>query len=210
MVEIKKVSLPKLSYDYNALEPVISEKVMKLHHTKHHQGYVNGTNSMLGLLEKHRAGDKSVDLGSILTKLSFHMNGHLMHSLFWENMRAPRENNSPSKEVISRMKQHFGSMEQFKKEFSEAAKGVEGSGWAVLAVRDKLPLVMQVRNHQLMHIVGAKPLLVLDVWEHAYYLDYENRRGDFVDAFWKLVDWDTVEKRIKECCCGTDNECKGQ
>ena len=196
MVKIKKFQLPQLPYGYKDLEPVISEQVLKLHHTKHHQGYVNGTNQMLELLEKYRSGDAGIDLGAVLDKLSFHMNGHILHSLFWENLRPTKDRNEPGEGVVKWMNKNFGSVEIFKKEFSEAAKGVEGSGWAVLAVRDGTPLVMKVRNHQLMHVAGAEPLLVLDVWEHAYYLDYQNRRGDFVNEFWKIVNWDIFEKRI--------------
>jgi Fe-Mn family superoxide dismutase len=194
---ITKIELPPLPYKYNALEPVISQKIMELHHDKHHKSYVDGANAALEKLEKYRKGEIEIDVRATLRDLSFHMNGHVLHSIFWHNMNPPEENNKPGGKMGDLINKVFGSFESFKKEFSNAAKSVEGSGWAVLVKDEKDNLyVFQIEKHNLMHVVGFKPLLVLDVWEHAYYLDYLNDRGKYVDNWWKVVNWDDVEKRL--------------
>jgi Fe-Mn family superoxide dismutase len=194
---VAKIELPPLPYKYNALEPVISQKIMELHHDKHHKSYVDGANAALEKLEKYRKGEIEIDVRATLRDLSFHMNGHVLHSIFWPNMKPPEENNKPGGKVADLINKVFGSFESFKKEFSNAAKSVEGSGWAVLVKDEKDNLyVFQIEKHNLMHVAGFKPLLVLDVWEHAYYLDYLNDRGKYVDNWWKVVNWDDVEKRL--------------
>jgi Fe-Mn family superoxide dismutase len=194
---IAKIELPPLPYKYNALEPVISQKIMELHHDKHHKSYVDGANAALEKLEKYRKGEIEIDVRATLRDLSFHMNGHVLHSIFWPNMKPPEENNRPGGKIADLINKVFGSFESFKKEFSNAAKSVEGSGWAVLVKDEKNNLyVFQIEKHNLMHVAGFKPLLVLDVWEHAYYLDYLNDRGKYVDSWWKVVNWDDVEKRL--------------
>jgi Fe-Mn family superoxide dismutase len=197
LLMIAKIELPPLPYKYNALEPVISQKIMELHHDKHHKSYVDGANAALEKLEKYRKGEIEIDVRATLRDLSFHMNGHVLHSIFWPNMKPPEENNKPGGKVADLINKVFGSFESFKKEFSNAAKSVEGSGWAVLVKDEKDNLyVFQIEKHNLMHVAGFKPLLVLDVWEHAYYLDYLNDRGKYVDNWWKVVNWDDVEKRL--------------
>jgi Fe-Mn family superoxide dismutase len=194
---IAKIELPPLPYKYNALEPVISQKIMELHHGKHHKSYVDGANAALEKLEKYRKGEMEIDVRATLRDLSFHMNGHVLHSIFWHNMKPPEENSKPGGKIGDLINKVFGSFESFKKEFSNAAKSVEGSGWAVLIKDEKDNLyVFQIEKHNLMHVAGFKPLLVLDVWEHAYYLDYLNDRGKYVDNWWKVVNWDDVEKRF--------------
>jgi Fe-Mn family superoxide dismutase len=194
---IAKFELPPLPYKYNALEPVISQKIMELHHDKHHKSYVDGANAALEKLEKYRKWEIEIDVRATLRDLSFHMNGHVLHSIFWPNMKPPEENNKPGGKIADLINKVFGSFESFKKEFSNAAKSVEGSGWAVLVKDEKNNLyVFQIEKHNLMHVAGFKPLLVLDVWEHAYYLDYLNDRGKYVDNWWKVVNWDDVEKRF--------------
>jgi Fe-Mn family superoxide dismutase len=194
---IAKIELPPLPYKYSALEPVISQKIMELHHDKHHKSYVDGANAALEKLEKYRKGEIEIDVRATLRDLSFHMNGHVLHSIFWHNMKPPEENNKPGGKIGDLINKVFGSFESFKKEFSNAAKSVEGSGWAVLVKDEKDNLyVFQIEKHNLMHVAGFKPILVLDVWEHAYYLDYLNDRGKYVDNWWKVVNWDDVEKRL--------------
>jgi Fe-Mn family superoxide dismutase len=194
---IVKIELPPLPYKYNALEPVISQKIMELHNDKHHKSYVDGANAALEKLEKYRKGEMEIDVRATLRDLSFHMNGHVLHSIFWHNMKPPEENNNPGGKIGDLINKVFGSFESFKKEFSNVAKSVEGSGWAVLVKDEKDNLyVFQIEKHNLMHVAGFKPLLVLDVWEHAYYLDYLNDRGKYVDSWWKVVNWDDVEKRL--------------
>lgn len=196
-MEMKKVNLVNLPYKYEALEPVISRKIMELHHKKHHQGYVNGTNAALDKLKLFREGEK-ISLRPVLRDLSFHMNGFRLHNIFWTNMTPPIENNAPTGVLADMLDKSFGSFDIFKHEFSTAAKTTEGSGWAVLATNGKRLLVNQIEKHNLMHVAGFEPVLVLDVWEHAYYADYLNRRGEYIDKWWQVVNWNDVEKRIKE------------
>jgi|Deesub1362B_J571_1020462.scaffolds.fasta_scaffold00005_263 Fe-Mn family superoxide dismutase len=198
MKPLKKIELPPLPYKYNALEPVISQKIMELHHDKHHLAYVKGANTALEKLVKARKGELEIDVKALLRDLSFHMNGHLLHSLFWNNMQPPQDDNLPGGLVGDLINKSFGSFEAFKREFSGAAKTVEGVGWAILAVDDEDNLyVVQIEKHNLMHIATLKPLLVLDVWEHAYYLDYLNNRARYVEEWWKVVNWDDVDKNLQ-------------
>lgn len=195
-------SLPDLTYAYKDLEPYISEQQLTLHHQKHHQTYVNGANALLKKLEMARTENKEIDLKSILKELSFQVGGHLLHSLFWENL-APADSSAETFKIKTPLKDaietEFGNLERFKKEFSQAAMTVEGSGWAVLAVDDQThrPMIMQIEKHNNFVYPGFRILLVLDVWEHAYYLDYKNERAKFVEAFWKIVDWSKVKKRLE-------------
>ena len=197
-MELKKVELPSLKYSYNALEPVISEKIMRLHHDKHHAGYVKGANAAMEKLYKYRKGELEINVREVLRDFSFHMNGHVLHTIFWENLRAPEENNNPGGALLDQIEKNFGSFEALKKEFSASAKGVEGVGWAILAKDEEQNLyVLNIEKHNLMHIAGFKPILVLDVWEHAFYLDYLNDKASYVNNFWKIVNWSDVEKRFE-------------
>lgn len=194
---MNKLILRDLPYSYLNLKPVISEKIMSLHHDKHHLAYVNGANIALEKLQKSRMGDIDIDVKAVLRDLSFNLNGHLLHELFWDCMRVPIDSNLPGQSVTQLLINNFGSFEVFKKEFSQAAVSVEGSGWAVL---EKAPdgslVIVQVEKHNLMQIHGFKPVLVLDVWEHAYYLDYLNNRAEYVSSWWKVVNWENVEKQL--------------
>ncbi|MEM4295399.1 MAG: superoxide dismutase [Candidatus Anstonellales archaeon] len=196
---MKKYELPNLPYPANALEPVISKEIMELHHDKHHLAYVNGANAAIEKLEKARKGEITINYREVLRDLSFHLNGHVLHTIFWYNMKKPEENNKPGSSIGDAINKQFGSFDAFKKEFSETAKSVEGSGWAVLCKDDEQNLfIFNIEKHNLMHIAGFKPLLVLDVWEHAYYLQYKNNRAAYVDAFWQVVNWSDVDKRYKK------------
>lgn len=194
---VKTFSLPKLPYDYNALSPHISEEQLKLHHDKHHQSYVNGANTIFEKLEKARKENTELNMKAVLKELSFHVGGHILHSTFWDNM-APtgKGGGAPGGAVADVIKKEFGSFEQFKKEFTQAANSVEGSGWAALVMHPcvERPLIMQIEKHNLNIYPSFKLLMVLDVWEHAYYLDYQNARPKFVEAFWNVVNWDYVNK----------------
>src|SRR5690606_30474097 len=171
----KTYSLPDLPYAYDALEPVISKEIMQLHHDKHHLAYVNGANTALEQLEKARKGEIEINIKAVMRDLSFNLNGHLLHEIFWENMRPAKDDNAPSGEVLSLLEKNFGSFDAFKKEYSDAAKAVEGSGWVVLMKDEQNNLfVGQLEKHNLLGISGFTPILVNDVWEHAYYLDYKN------------------------------------
>ena len=191
--------LPDLPYDYDALEPHIDARIMELHHDKHHQGYVNGANAALEKLESMREGGDFGDVKGVKRNLAFNVSGHANHTVFWENM-SPDGGGEPGGELADAIGQDFGSVEGCMNDFSATAKGVEGSGWGMLVydhVGDRL-LVTAAENHQNQQASGATPLLVLDVWEHAYYLQYENNRGDYVDNFWNVVNWDDVSNRYEQ------------
>lgn len=190
--------LPDLPYDYDALEPHIDARIMELHHDKHHRGYVDGANAAVERLEEMRETGDFGDVKAVKRDLSFNLSGHVNHTVFWENM-SPDGGGEPGGELADAVEEDFGSFDGFRSDFSAAAKGVEGSGWGMLVhdqVADRL-LVIQAENHNNRAVQGSTPLLVCDVWEHAYYLQYENDRGEYVDAFWNVVDWDDVARRYE-------------
>lgn len=193
--------LPKLPYDYKDLEPYVSEKQLKIHFEKHHQGYINGANAILEKLEKARKDGVDLDIKSTLKALSFNIGGHILHSLFWPNL-APsvKGGGEPGGVLSDNIEKEFGSFERFKREFSQAAVSVEGSGWAALTFcrQTNRPIIMQIEKHNTNVYPMFRILMVIDVWEHAYYLDYKNARAKFVDAFWNIVNWDKVNKRLEE------------
>ncbi len=190
--------LPDLPYSYDALEPSIDAHIMELHHDKHHQGYVDGANAALDKLESMRNSGEWGDVKGVERNLAFNLSGHINHSVFWENM-SPDGGGEPGGNLADALDDQFGSFDDFKTNFSEAAKGVEGSGWGMLLYDHVagIPIVSMAENHQNQSPM-ATPLLVLDVWEHAYYLQYENNRGEYVDNFWDVVNWDDVEERYDE------------
>lgn len=199
MEKIKSFTLPKLPYDYKALAPYISEQQLTLHHDKHHQAYVNGANAAFEKLDKARSENADLDNKALLKELSFNVGGHLLHTAFWENMApAGKGGGKPGGAVADMIDMGFGSFERFKKEFTSAATSTEGSGWAALAVHPCIgrPLIMQIEKHNVNVYPTFNILMVLDVWEHAYYLDYKNDRAKFVEAFWNLVNWDKVNKNL--------------
>lgn len=196
----KLYQLPKLAYQYNELEPFISEEQLKLHHQKHHQAYVTTTNSLLEKMEQARRTGEEIDMKATLKALSFNLSGHILHTLFWKNIAPANKSGGgqPAEKTAELLKTEFGGLEQFKKEFTQAAISVEGSGWAVLSFCRKTNrlMIMQIEKHNNNLYSGMPLLLVLDVWEHAYYLDYQNERAKFVEAFWKIVNWETIDKRL--------------
>ena len=192
-------ALPQLPYGYDELQPYVSEEQLTLHHQKHHQAYVNSANAILERLDKSRKEGADFDVKATLKELSFHIGGHLLHSLFWTNLApAGKGGGKPTKTLSTALEQEFGSFEKFKKEFSLAATSVEGSGWAALTFcrQTNRPIIMQVEKHNVNVYPMFTILMVIDVWEHAYYLDYKNERAKFVDAFWNIVNWDEVNKRL--------------
>jgi Fe-Mn family superoxide dismutase len=196
---MKKYELPPLPYSYEALEPYISREIMTLHHTKHHQAYVTGANAALERLEKQRKGENPENVRGILRDLSFNLSGHKLHAVFWPNMApAGKGGGTPGGRLADQINRDFGSFEAFKKQFSDAAKNVEAVGWAILtydAESDTL-LIYQVEKQNFMHPPDLPLILTLDVWEHAYYLQYKNDRASYVDNWWNVVNWDDVEKRF--------------
>jgi Fe-Mn family superoxide dismutase len=190
-------TLPDLPYDYSALAPHISGQVMELHHSKHHQAYVTGANAALEQLEEARASGNLANINKLEKDLAFNLGGHINHSTFWQNL-SPNGGGAPEGELAAVLEDAFGSFDAFKSHFTATALGVQGSGWSVLAW-DNLgnkPLVFQLFDQQGNIPLGLTPLLQLDVWEHAYYLDYHNVRADYVKAFWEIVNWTDVQRRF--------------
>ena len=194
----EKYVLPDLPYEYNALEPYISEEILRLHHDKHHNAYVRGANAALEKLEKVRKGEIEADIKAVLKELSFHIGGHVLHSIFWNSMSP--EKSEPSGVLAEKINEEFGSFERFKDEFSKAANSVEGSGWAALMycpLTGRL-IVQQIEKHNVNLAPGLQILACIDVWEHAYYLQYKNDRASFVKNWWNVVNWPFIEERLKE------------
>ena len=200
MEQDKFYTLPKLPYDYSDLEPHMSKEQLTIHHDKHHQAYVNGANAILQRLDKARKENADLDVKSTLKELSWNIGGHLLHSLFWGNLAPPsKAGGKPAGKLGDWLDREFLSFDRFKKEFTQAATSVEGSGWAALSrcTQTSRPLIMQIEKHNTNVYPTYKILMVLDVFEHAYYIDYKNDRAKFVEAFWNLVNWNEVNKRLE-------------
>ena len=189
--------LPDLPYAYDALEPHISEEIMTLHHDKHHATYVAGANAALEALEAERNGEANPDKLRALSKnLAFNLGGHTNHSIFWKNM-APNAGGNPTGEIAEAIDRDFGSFEAFQKQFAGVAPGLQGSGWAVLGydhIAGRL-IIQQLTDQQGNISVDFTPVLMLDMWEHAFYLQYKNVKADYVKAWWNVVNWDDVNER---------------
>jgi Fe-Mn family superoxide dismutase len=201
-METNSYVLPKLPYDYNGLEPYISEQQLTIHHDKHHLTYVNAANAAFKKLEEARKNKAEIDVKAMLKELSFNIGGHQLHSIFWPTMAPAGKGGGgePTGKLAEAINNTFGSFAQFKAEFSKAAATTEGSGWAALAidVKTKQLAVMQIEKHNVNVYTGFYIVMVLDVWEHAYYLDYKNERPKFVEAFWNIVNWEQINKRFEE------------
>ena len=189
-------SLPDLAYDYGALEPHISGRIMELHHDKHHAAYVKGANETLEKLAEARAKSDFAQTGPLEKALAFHVSGHILHSLFWKNMK-PKGGERPAGELAHAIDRDFGSFEAFRKQMNAAASSIMGSGWAALVyepVAGRL-VTAQILDHQGNITPGGSPLLVIDAWEHAFYLQYQNRKTDFFEAVWNVWNWKDVAER---------------
>jgi Fe-Mn family superoxide dismutase len=191
-----KYELPQLPYDFGALEPVISGQIMELHYTKHHQAYVNNLNAAL---EKYADAEKRQDVAAMIalqSAIKFNGGGHVNHSIFWTNL-APK-GGEPQGELLKAIQGRFGSVEMLIEKLSSMAVAVQGSGWAWLGFDSaKKELVLAAcANQDPLSTLGYTPLLGIDVWEHAYYLQYKNVRGDYVKNIWKVVNWKNVEERF--------------
>jgi Fe-Mn family superoxide dismutase len=195
---MKPYVLPDLPYDYAALEPHYSAHVLELHHDKHHAGYVKGVNTTLESLAGARdSGDLSSIVGLEKT-LAFNLSGHVLHTMFWQNL-SPHGGDRPDGELAAAIDEHFGSFDAFRKQLTQSASTVQGSGWGALTwepLGERL-FVEQIYDHQGNIGQGGSPLLVIDTWEHAYYLQYENRRADYVEAIWNIIDWSDVARRFE-------------
>jgi len=201
MESSKLYVLPKLPYDYGDLQPFMSKEQLTIHHDKHHQAYVNGANAVLQKLEKARKEGADIDIKASLKELSWNIGGNLLHALFWNNLAPPKKaGGKPTGALAEALDSEFGSLDRFKKEFSQAASSVEGSGWAALTIdkQTKRPLIMQIEKHNTNVYPGFHILMVLDVFEHAYYIDYKNDRAKYIEAFWNIVNWNKANERLQE------------
>jgi len=190
-------TLPELPYDYSALAPHISAQIMELHHSKHHQAYVTGANTALEQLAEARESNNFAAVNKLEKDLAFNLGGHVNHSVFWTNLSP--EGGEPTGALLEQLGTDFGSVDAFKAQFTAVALGVQGSGWAVLAydvIGERLS-IFQLFDQQQGVPLGLVPVLQLDVWEHAYYLDYKNVRADYVKAFWNIVNWENVAARLE-------------
>ncbi len=190
-------SLPPLPYDPAALEPHLSARILELHHGKHHQAYVDGANATLDKLAAARDQGDFASLVGLQKTLAFNVAGHVLHSLYWQNM-SPDGGGRPQGELAAAIDDQFGGFDAFRAQMTAATVSVQGSGWSALVWEPlgRRLVVEQIEDHHNHSIEGARPLLVIDAWEHAYYLQYENRRAEYVEAIWNVVNWDDVATRF--------------
>ncbi|KNX35990.1 superoxide dismutase [Luteipulveratus halotolerans] len=190
-------TLPELPYDYGALAPYISGEIMELHHSKHHDTYVKGANTAIEQMEEMRDKDELGKVNLLEKNLAFNLAGHVNHSVFWPNM-SPDGGDKPDGELQQAIDDQFGSFDAFRAHFEANALGIQGSGWSILAwdsIGQRL-LICQLYDHQGNLPVGLTPLLMLDMWEHAFYLQYRNVKPDYVKAWWNIVNWADVIDRF--------------
>lgn len=206
MTEITKTSyqLPDLPYDYNALEPVISAETLELHYSKHHRAYVNNLNNAL---EKYHQAETKNDISSMITlqsAIKFNGGGHINHSIFWTNLGPTSKGagDAPKGELAKAIDRDFGSFNALKEKFNSAAIAIQGSGWEWLGYNktSKVLEIVSCSNHDLLSALGLIPIMTVDVWEHAYYLQYKNLRADFVKAIWQIMNWRNMEERYSKAC----------
>lgn len=193
-----KYVLPDLPYDYGALEPHISGKIMQLHHDKHHKTYVDGANTALETLAEAREKGDFSRIAAVEHALAFNLSGHVLHSLFWCNL-SPDGGGKPGGELASAIDRDFGSFDHFKQQLTKAAATCMGSGWGALMC-DTLSgrlLTVQIHDHESQTVQGALPLMVLDAWEHAYYLQYQNEKVKYFEAIWNVWNWSDIGARLE-------------
>jgi Fe-Mn family superoxide dismutase len=190
-------SLPPLPYEYDALEPHVSRELLELHHDGHHAVYVKGANETLDKLSEAREEKRFDHIGQLEKNLAFNVSGHVLHSLLWKNL-APGGANEPEAGLEAALRRDFGAVDSFKEQLTAAAANVQGSGWGALSWEPlgRRLLVEQVFDHQGNTGNATLPLLVVDMWEHAYYLQYRNKKNAWLDAFWHLVNWSDVAERL--------------
>jgi len=198
-------TLPELGYDYAALEPHISARIMELHHSKHHAAYVAGANGALDAMAEARDTNTFANINRLEKDLAFHLGGHINHSIFWTNLSADG-GDKPTGELAAALDEFFGSFDKFVAPFTAASMGIQGSGWGVLSwdpIGRRL-IIQQLFDQQGNTAQATIPLLQLDMWEHAFYLDYVNVKADYVKAFWNIVNWNNVAERFVAARSGSD------
>jgi Fe-Mn family superoxide dismutase len=193
-----KYTLPDLDYDFAALEPHISGRIMQLHHGKHHAAYVAGANTTLDLMAEAREKNDLTWINKLQKDLAFNLGGHVNHSIFWKNLSA-EGGDKPTGELAAAIDEFFGSYDGFRAHFTANAMGIQGSGWSILAwdVLGQRLIIEQLYDQQGNLVAASVPLLMLDMWEHAFYLDYQNVKADYVSAFWNIVSWADVQARFE-------------
>lgn len=196
-----KFILPKLPYAYTDMEPNIDAETMELHHTKHHQAYVDGLNKAESELQKARESNDFALVKHWSKEAAFHGAGHFLHTLFWFGLApAKSAKATPAGNLLKAIEKDFGTFDKFKAHFIAASTAVESNGWGILAYQPygKKLTVLQAEKHQNLSQMQAIPLLCIDVWEHAYYLKYRNKRKDYVTNFFNIINWDTIERRLEK------------
>lgn len=190
-------TLPDLPYDYGALDPAISGKIMELHHDKHHAAYVTGANLALEKLAEAREAGNFATVNMLEKNLAFNLGGHVNHSIFWKNL-SPEGGDKPDGELGAAIDEHFGSFDTFRAQFEAVALGIQGSGWAIVAwdILSQKLVIVQLYDHQANIAPTLIPIAILDMWEHAFYLDYLNVKGDYVKAWWNIVNWADAQERF--------------
>jgi Superoxide dismutase len=200
----KRYELPPLPYKVDALEPHISKDIVDVHYNGHHKGYVNGANQFLERMEKVIKGELQsgqYDVQGLMRGLVFNINGHKLHALYWQNMApAGKGGGKPGGLLADLIDKQFGSFERFKQVFTETANSLPGTGWTVLYYDTETGnlQIMTIENHFLNQIIELPVLLIVDEFEHAYYLQYKNKRADYINAWWNVVNWDDAENRLRK------------
>lgn len=198
MSDGNRYRLPELGYAADSLAPVYSQELLELHHDKHHAAYVKGANKALADLADARAQSNYAALNQLQKDLAFHLSGHILHSMFWQNM-SPKGGGTPDGGLEQAIRAGFGSVDALREQFEHAATSIQGSGWAALCFEplSETLIVEQIYDHQGNLGNGSVPLLVLDMWEHAYYLQYRNEKQRWARSFWDVVDWTDVASRLE-------------
>ncbi len=196
----KFFQLPELDFDYDALWPYMTEEQLRTHHQNHHQAYVNNANRLLSKLDTARKKEQKIELKSLSKSLSYNIGGHVLHTIFWKNLKPVAQEMEIPANLKKALKREFGTIQEFKDEFAQLANSVEGSGWASLVYSKEAErlLFMQIEKHNANLLPSFKILMLIDVWEHAYYIDYRNERNKYVRSFWEIVDWQEVNERLAE------------
>jgi Fe-Mn family superoxide dismutase len=194
--------LPALGYNYDALAPAYSAELLELHYASHHLAYVDGLNRTLGSLAEMRGKGDFARINQFEKDLAFYYSGHLLHSIFWRNLE-PNEGAPPSGQLEARIQAAFGSTDAFRRQFGAAGAALQGSGWVALTWETSLGtlLIEQIHDHQDNSAMGTLPLLVMDMWEHAYYLQFKSKKERWIVNFWELVNWSDVARRLDNAEC---------
>lgn len=196
MTTNERYTLPSLGYELGALEPAYSAELLELHHGKHHQAYVNGANRTRADLVEARANSDFNMINQLQKNLAFNVSGHILHSMFWRNM-SPNDQELPANALNDAINQSFGRLDSLRDQFLAAGVSIQGSGWAALSWEpvSRSLVVEQVHDHQGNIGNGTIPVLVMDMWEHAFYLQYRNEKKRWANAFWELINWQDVSER---------------